>query len=169
MTVAYKIYDGSIVGATVLTNSDATQTTQLGTILKGFDTSTAQYGEGEFQYVKFTGACVAGDFVLCDRGAKTCVQLSQAAVTATKGSVGISMATQASGAYGWVMIRGIHDGANVATGVTAGTALGATTTAGRAGSTSATYKLDGAYERVITSASNVGTVGMEWPFASGNG
>lgn len=169
MAVAYKIYDGAIIGASTLSNADTVQQTQLGTIVKGFDSSSSAYGEGEFEYVKFTGTVAAGDFVLFDRGAKTCIQLTQAAVTANKGCVGIAMAAQVTGQFGWVMIRGIHDGANVVTGVTAGTALGASTTAGRAAATSATFKLDGAYERVSTSASNIGVAGLEWPFASGNG
>lgn len=166
MAVAYKCYDGSYIGTSPLTNSDATAVTQLGTIVRGVDTSTGAYGEAEFEYVKFTGTVAAGDAVVVDRGGKTCVQAS---TSAAKGLIGISMAAQSSGTFGWVLVRGIHDGANVATGVTAGTALGVSATAGRLAATSTGNKVDGGFERVSTSASNVGVVEFEWPAWTGNG
>ncbi|GAC1514501.1 MAG: hypothetical protein NVS1B16_07190 [Pseudarthrobacter sp.] len=167
MAINYKLVDANIIGAPALnTAGDTTQRMQLGTILRGSDYSTAAYGDGEFRYVKFTGTVAAGDFVVFDNSAFTAVQASQ---TTIKGNLGVSMAAQASGNYGWVMIRGTHDGANVATGVTAGTALGLSTTAGRAQATSTGFKIDNGYERVITSASNVGTVELDWPSWTGNG
>jgi hypothetical protein len=99
-----------------------------------------------------------------DRFAKTCVQASP--TTATKGNFGISMAAQVSGQYGWVMIRGVHDGANVVTGQTAGTLLTGSGTAGRATSATANYSLDGVLLK-NTAASNVGTVEIYYPVCSG--
>jgi hypothetical protein len=163
MAVSYKITDGSIIGLSVLTNSDTAAVAPLGTVVRGKDTSTADYGEAEFAYVKFTGTVVAGDWVLVDRFAKTCVQ--SPAATA-KGNYGISMAAQSSGTYGWVMVRGVHDGANVVTGQTAGTLLTGTATAGRASSGTANYVLDGALLK-NTAASNVGTVEIYYPTCSG--
>lgn len=166
MTVAYKCTDGGYLGIPNFTQIDAAAGFPVGTIVHGKDSSTADYGEAEFQYVKFTGTVVAGDAVVFDRGAKTC---TQAGTAAAKGCIGIAMAGAVAGQFGWVMIRGIHDGANVATGVTAGTALGVTATAGRLAATSAGNKVDGAFERVITSAANIGTVEFEWPAWTGNG
>lgn len=167
MAVAYKTYDGSILGTSSLTGEDTSATTQLGTIVKAFDSSTSAYGEAEFVYVKFTGNVTAGDFVLVDRFAKTCVA---SPTSATKGNYGITMATHSTAAttavYGWVMIRGVHDAANVATGQTAGTLLTGTGTAGRASSGTANYVLDGVLLK-NTAASNTGTVDIYYPTCSG--
>lgn len=175
MAVNYKTVDSNIIGLSVITNIDTAPCCKIGSLVKGLDTSSNDYGEAEFEYCKLTStlAVAAGDFVIFDRGAKTCVGVTQALVTASKGCIGIQMAATTiaqgtAGVYGWVMARGVHDGANVATGVVAGASLGAGTTAGRAIATSAGFKFDGAYERVSTASGNVGVVGLEWPFASGN-
>lgn len=164
MAVSYQFTEADILGLPGLTTSgDTTQRIELGTIAKGTDKSTNAYGEAEFIYVKFTGTVVAGDFVLVDRFAKTAVQ---SPTSATKGNYGLSMAAQTSGSYGWVMIRGVHDGANVVTGQTAGTLLTGTATAGRASSGTANYVLDGTLLKNTASA-NVGTVELYWPVCSG--
>lgn len=165
MAVAYKLTE-EYLGLPDLSYASTTLPAPLGTIARGVDSSSAGYGEGEFQLVKFTGTVAKGDFVSIDSTAMTAVQASTGTV---KGSVGIAMAAQVTGQYGWVMIRGTHDGANVATGVTAGTALGMSATPGRATSTGAGIKIDGAFERSITSAANVGTVEVKWPTNTGNG
>lgn len=174
MAVAYKIVDSNIIGASVLANIDTAATVKIGSLVKGLDTSTADYGEAEFEYIKYTGsaAIAAGDLVVFDRGAKAGVGAAQAAA---KGCVGIAMAAvtapqAVAGVYGWVLVRGVHDGANIATGATAGLPIYLTSTVGRgSGTVAAGFKCDGMFERVSTSASNVGVVELEWPVFSGNG
>lgn len=166
--INYLNADGNYIGAPPFSvTGDTTQRMPLGTIVRGLDHGTGAYGDAEFRYVKFTGTVAAGDFVQVDNSAFTAVQAVHAG---TKASVGISMAAQVSGQYGYVMIRGTHDAANVATGATAGLAIYLTTTAGQgSGTVVAGDKIDGAFERKVTSASNVGTVEMVWPVQSGNG
>lgn len=164
MAVSYKFIDEKVGLSSLPTQIDASALQEVGYIALGKD---ATYGVGEFMYVKYTGTVAAGDFVAVDRGAVTCVQAS----TSTKtNQLGIAMAAGASGQYGWIMLRGIHDGANVASGVTAGTGLYVSATAGRAAGSGATNKIDGAYERLVTaSGGNVGTAEINWPSAGGNG
>jgi hypothetical protein len=163
MAVSYKITDGGYIGLSVVTNSDTTAAAPLGTVVRGKDTSTADYGEAEFVYVKFTGTVAANDWVLVDRYAKTCVQ---SPASTTKGNYGISMAAQSSGTYGWVMVRGVHDAANVVTSTAAGALISGSATAGRASSAVANYNLDGALCKTLA-ASNVGTVELYYPTCSG--
>jgi hypothetical protein len=154
--------------AAAITGVDATQAQEVGYIALGKDVGPNAYGVGEFQYVKFNGTVTAGDFVVIDRGAGNTIQASTGN---GKGSIGIAMCSAVAGQYGWAMVRGIHDGANVASGVAAGTPLYLTATAGRPnGTVVAGNKADGAYERLVAaSANNVGTVELEWPAWSGNG
>lgn len=172
-TINYQFADGELIGAPpLLVSKDTTQRIALGTIKLGVDQSANGYGEGEFRYVKFTGTVNPGDFVQVDNAAFTAVQASETAGTPNLyGAISIAMAAQVSGSYGWVMIRGIHDGANVVSGVTAGTRLYETTTAGQASGTVVSgCKIDGAFERKVTSsAQNIGTVELVWPVVTGNG
>lgn len=162
MAVSYKFIDEKCGVSNSPTTVDTTQQQELGYIAIAKD---ATYGLGEFIYVKFTGTVAAGDFVFVDRFALTCVQ---APTTATKGNLGISMAAQVTGQYGWVMIRGVHDGANVVTGVTAGSLLGGAGVLGRANisGTVANYTFDSVLAK-NTAASNVGIVEIYWPGCSG--
>jgi len=123
------------------------------------------YGVGEFIYVKFTGACVAGDFVFVDRFALTAIQ---APVTALKGNLGLAMASQVANQYGWVMIRGVHDGANVVTAAAIGSVAGASGVLGRANisGTVAGATFDGVLLKTAAIA-NVATVELYWPGCSG--
>jgi hypothetical protein len=167
MAVSYKLADGNYIGASPLTNADTTAQLALGSIAKAVDTSTNAYGEAEFIYVKFTGTVAAGDLVVWDRLNKTCVQ---SATSATKGNFGISMAAQVTGQFGWVMIRGVHDAANVLSGATVGYApnYGSALTAGRVTSAvTANYIIDGLAIRVTGNGSNVGTVELYYPVCSG--
>lgn len=167
MAVIYKIYDGSQLGPAAANAADTVAKEALGTDLRGVDQSTAQYGEGEFIYVPFTGTVNAGDFVQVDRFAKTAVQaLSSSAVT---GHVGIAVASQVAGNYGYVQVRGINDSANILTGTTAGQRLYLTTTPGRVSGTVVAGKgLDGAVAK-NTAAANVGVVELIWSSFNGNG
>ena len=167
MAVNYKIYDSSQVGESAVAAADSSLKVEIGTVSRGRDFSTSAYGEAEFMYVAFTGTTAAGDFVMVDRYAKTAVQASQ--TTPPIGTVGISMAAQAASQWGWVMIRGIHDSANVATGSTVGGKLYLTATAGRANTTVAAGKgLDGVTVKT-TPSSNVATVELTWASFNGNG
>lgn len=114
MSVDYKLIGPLPVGAPALdVAGDTTQRIPLGTRVKGIDTSTGDYGEAEFEYVKFTGTVAAGDNTLLNSQAKTGVVVPAAA---TKGRMGISMAAQTNGCYGYVMVKGIHDDVSMLTG-----------------------------------------------------
>lgn len=163
MAVSYLLSD-QFLGAPALTvTGDTTQRIPLGQTIIAQD---ATYGQGEFHYVKFTGTVVAGDFVFFDRYNKTCTQTPAAA---TKGNVGLSMAAQAAGSFGYVMVRGVHDAANVLTGTAIQTNgnYGSAITVGRLTSAAtANYFLDGVGTKV-SGAANVGTVELYWPVCSG--
>jgi len=164
MAISYTFVDGSMGFPPLNTTGDTTQRISLGQIVLGRDTSTAGYGIGEFIYVKFTGTIAAGDFCLFNTKAQTCVALPAAA---TKGTVGICMAAQATGQYGWVMIRGVHDACNIATAaLTDPTALTGSATAGRATTGTASYLLEGVLARGASTA-NVGVAEVYWPFSAG--
>lgn len=161
MTVSYVITDGAIGIPPINVSGDTTQRIALGQYVVAQD---ATYGAGDFIYVKFTGTVAAGDFVVVDRYAKTC---TQSPASATKGDFGIAMAAQASGQYGFVMVRGIHDAANVATASLSNpTALTGSGTAGRATTGTANYILEGVWARG-NAAANVGPVELYWPTCSG--
>lgn len=154
-------------------SSTATETTQqhdLGYIAIGRDDT---YGIGEFVYVKFTGNVSPGDFVIVDRQGKTAVQTPATAPGASKESFGgIAMGNHATAGttadFGWVMIRGVHDQANVAASGVAGTIMAGSAVAGRATSAAQTlnYLFDGAVQRVA-GVVGTGTVELYWPVCSG--
>jgi hypothetical protein len=163
---SYKVYDGSALGTPVLTASDSTQKFPLGTIVKGADFSSAAYGEAEFRYTKFTGSTniAAGDFVIFAAADNTCIPIA----AASRGQIGIAMAAQAlataTPTYGWVMVRGVHDAANVVTGGSAGNPLYTCATGARASTTAvSTQAIVPAFLRVQAAASNVGIVEIWWP------
>lgn len=152
-----------LIGPTGIFNvSDAVATQELGYIALGKDET---YGVGEFIYVKFTGTCNPGDFVLVDRYNQTAARVTAAAEI---GNLGVCMGTQANGAYGWVMIRGVHDGANIVTAAAPGSLAGGSGVAGRANVTTtvANYTFDGAIIKTAA-ATNVGTVELFYPTCSG--
>lgn len=114
MAVSYKLASPAPLGAPPIdVSGDLTQRIPLGSRVKGRDTSTADYGEAEFEYVKFTGIVAAGDNVLLNGQAKTGVICPAAA---TKGKFGISMAAQVANSYGYVMRKGVHDDVAMLTG-----------------------------------------------------
>jgi hypothetical protein len=145
------------------TTTDTAQAHELGYIALALDPT---YGIGEFIYVKFTGITVAGDFVTFDRFNKTATQTAAAAPGANKYlSIGISMGSQTATSFGWVMIRGVHDQANVTAALTTGTVLTGSATAGRCNQAVANYVFDSA---VLRGAGVVGTgtVELYWPTCS---
>lgn len=119
------------------------------------------YGEAEFVYVQFTGAVNAGDFVTYDRVAGTGTQIG----AATVGQLGIAMATQANGTFGWVMIRGVNDATNVTAAIAAGAQL-STGATGRGVARAATTAIDGAIVRVTATAANFAVVEVVYPYAN---
>lgn len=147
---------------------DTTSRIKPGTIVNGVDFSTADFGTAEFLYVKFTGTVAAGDLCIVDRQAKTATQTG---TVATKGNLGIAMGAQTTGCFGYVMLRGVHDAANVLTGTTlqagVGQAYVSALTAARITSiVTANYIIDGIAVKV-SGASNVGTVELYYPVCSG--
>lgn len=167
MTVSYKLIGPLPVGAPPLdVAGDTTQRIPLGTRVKGIDTSTADYGEAEFEYVKFTGTVAAGDLTLLNGQAKTGV-VSPAA--ATKGKFGISMAAQVNGAYGYVMVKGIHDDVSMLTGAAVAFAptYGSAITAGKlTDAVTANYIIEDCAIRV-TGVNSRGCVEINYPSCSG--
>ncbi len=165
MAVNYKLTGGgSDLGVPQVGASDTSAKMVLGSQVSGNDFSASAFGEAEFRYVKFTATVAAGDFLLVAMADNTAVGLAGAVV----GIVGIAMAAQVSGTFGWAMVRGVHDGANVATGGAAGNPLYSSATAGRATTTAtATQKVAGAYLRVGAAASNVGVAELAYPVLVG--
>jgi hypothetical protein len=100
-----------------LYGSDSAATLPLGTLVKGI---SPDFGEGEFVYVKFTGTVLAGDTVVYNTYAATATTAPVLAAAVTGCLYGISMAVQASGTFGWIMIRGVHGAAALANGTAAG-------------------------------------------------
>lgn len=167
MTVAYKLASSAPMGAPPLdVASDLTQRIQLGTRVKGTDTSTAAYGEAEFEYVKFTGIVAAGDNVLLNGQAKTGVVCPAAA---TKGRFGIAMAAQVANSYGYVMRKGIHDDVAMLTG--AAVAYGPTyQSAATAGKFTDAVTANAILERCairVTGVNSRGCVEIDYPECSG--
>jgi hypothetical protein len=100
-----------------LYGSDAAATVPVNTRAVG---TSPEFGEGEFVYVKFSGTVQAGDLVVYDTYAATAVQAPTLATAPTGGLYGLSMAIQAAGTFGWVMLRGVHGAANIVNGTAAG-------------------------------------------------
>jgi hypothetical protein len=161
--------------ASAICGSDANPLHEVGYIALAKDLGPSDYGVGEFMYVKFTGAAAikAGDLVTFDRFNKTCVGVPVAGATAN-GSLpcGIAMANHAldvaTPTYGWIMVRGIHDGANVTTGGAAGNTCSCGAAVGRLLATGyvAVKTADGVIAR-SAGVNNVGTVEVYWPSVSG--
>ena len=167
MTVDYRFAADTIGLPPPSTVSDTTQQQQLGLIEIAKDISTNAYGIAELMYVKFTGTVAAGDFVIFDLYNKTCIASPTSAASALGFGVGISLAAQSSGKYGWILISGVHDAANIADAVTAGQLLSGSGTAGRAGTATANYAFDIATAKTDASAGNVGACILQRPFCNG--
>ncbi|WP_242394849.1 hypothetical protein [Anaeromyxobacter oryzisoli] len=146
--------------------TDAAQAQELGYIAEAIDIGPNAFGVGELMYVKFTGATAPGDFVVVDRYNMTAAQ----AAAGGRGLVGISMGTGAAGRYGWVLVRGVHDAANLGNGASVVGAIPyLSATGGRILTTaSATNGVPGVIIKVTGNASNVGTAELLWPVAGGN-
>lgn len=151
---------------------DTEQKHELGTLADVKDNGPDDLGAGEVEYVKFTGTVVAGDFVVINRFAKTCVQISTATfVAGVPARVGIAMCSATTGQFGWVMVRGVHDTANMATGGT-GAPNGLIQTTGVAGqatftvTAAAATNIQGALGRRAAVA-NVGVAELFYPVHTG--
>lgn len=156
---------GAIAG---LYGAEKEQKHELGTLAEVKDAGPDDFGIGEVEYVKFTGTVVAGDFVAINRFAKTCTQLPASPGANAYVRVGIALCSAASGQYGWVLVRGIHDTANVATGATAD-ALVVASAAGRVTGTAtaaAATNIGGAVIR-RTGVANVGVVELFYAHHTG--
>jgi hypothetical protein len=157
------VFKGPVGGPYTVTT---TQQHELGLIEEVLDSGPNSFGVGECIYVKFSGTTVPGDFVAVDRYNFTCVQAS----TTMRGLIGVSMGIGASGSYGWVMLRGVHDYCNLGNGAsTVGAITYECATAGRILTTaSATNGVPGIVIKVTGDATHVGTADLYWPVAGGN-
>ena len=150
--------------------SDAVQQQELGITCEGRDFSANNYGVAEFMYVKFTGTVVQGDAVQLDRYNFTASQTPTALASANSPIiVGISLGAQAAGTFGWAMIRGVCDIANITAGGTAGFVCSLGAAAGRLLSTGYVVNktVDACVSKTIVPATNIGTVELYWPSVSG--
>lgn len=156
---------GAVTGTCV---QDATAQHELGYQSLVEDMQPTGYGVATLMYVKFTGIVVAGDWVIQDAQGKTCVQTPAAAPGAAKFSkIAISMGNQINGSFGWVMIQGIHDQANVTAAGTVGNLCAGVGTAGRSTTVqTANYIFDGTALR-NAGVAGTGTVEIWWPTCSG--
>jgi hypothetical protein len=147
--------------------ADAAPQHEVGYEAEGLDVDRS-FGAAWFRYVKFSGAVNPGDWVIVDQADGTAVQSPAAAPGASKFSVvAIAMGTMANGQYGWVLIKGTHDAANVTAGGTVGNLCAGVGTAGRSTTVqTANYLFDGS---VLRNAGVVGTgvVELYWPSCSG--
>lgn len=141
-----------------LYGQDAAATLPVGTVVKGV---SPDFGEGEFIYVKFSGTVAAGDACVYDTYAGTCVVQPTSFVN---GLEGIAMAAQASGTYGYLMIRGIHGAGSVLNGVAAGGLGNSAATAGRLIAATTSNTVFGANLRLApVGALNYGIVEVRYP------
>lgn len=143
----YNLTDGSMGWPSPSVSGDLTQRLSLGKDVIARDQSTSDFGDAELLYVKFTTACNQGDFIVADRYAKTAVQATQAAGTAARGGlVGVAMATQVINSYGYILIRGVYEFANLLTASAAAAPLYLTAVAGQATGASAPagFRIDSA-------------------------
>ena len=156
---------------------ETTPSQELGFTAAARDFGPNAYGAIDARYTKFTGAAAitAGSFVVFDGYGQTCTASPTAAPGSNKGSlVGIAMGSPAlnvtSPLYGWVMVRGVYDGANVITTFTAGAVLSGSATAGaaigNAVAPTANYLFDLA---ILRAGSAVGACSVEvyWPICTG--
>lgn len=166
MAVSYKLSAKHIGAPPIDVSGDLTQRIPLGTRVTGLDTSTGDYGEAEFEYVKFTGIVAAGDNTLLNGQAKTGVVCPAAA---TKGKFGIAMAAQVANSYGYVMVKGIHDDVSMLTGAAVAfgpTYLSALTAGKITDAVTANAILEGCAIRV-TGVLSRGCVELLYPTCSG--
>jgi hypothetical protein len=126
------------------------------------------YGTAFFRYVKFTGPTNPGDFVIVDQVNQLATQTPAAAPGAGKVSIlGISMGQQINGSFGWVLIQGVHDQANVAAAGVVGNTLQGSAVVGQASTAVVVnYIFDGTVLRNAGLA-GMGVVEFYWPVCSG--
>jgi hypothetical protein len=137
---------------------DAAATFPVGTVAR---INSPDYGDGEAIYVKFTGTVAAGDCVVYDTFAQTGVIQP---TTFLAGPVGISMAIQASGTFGWLLIRGVCDYASVTDAVAVGGLGNSGATAGQFIAATTSNTVSGAWLRVVTpGATTFGIVEVRYP------
>lgn len=171
--INYKSSDRTLGEPVFTVSNDIVQQFQLGRIATGSDPT---YGEAYFMYVKFTGATAiaAGDLVEVNRYAKTATQSNGGTPGVGKTTFyGVAMSAQAlnvaTPTYGWVMVKGVHDGVNMITGGTVGNAISGSATAGRGTSALANYVLTGTVLR--NAGTGTGTldavVEMDYPLCTG--
>lgn len=97
--MAYNVKD--LVGAQAIDTTSTVQQHQLGTIIKGWDST---YGEGEFIYLLGVASTVVGSVVTYDAGTY------QTVLSAVGGNIprpiAIAMSANVAAGYGWYQISG---------------------------------------------------------------
>jgi len=108
-----------------------------------------------YKYVRAGGGLTANNFVCIDyaEGVND-VEQTDAVSEVFAGIVSVALSDNE---YGWIKVKGVHVGANVATGVAAGDKLGSTATAGRADKLDASSTVTQAEARAaIAAAAGIG-------------
>lgn len=153
------------IGVQPIASTSTTQQHALGTRLKAVD---ANYGEGEFIYLKGVASTLAGDLVAFDDKAGTTTRT----VAATRGPVAIAMSANVANQYGWYQLAGAGVLATASAGTGAANALVAVSvTAGQATvSGAAGVKVDGIVCKTAQDAPGAGFTGVQLdrPAANGN-
>lgn len=142
---------GINVSSAELLLTDTTAAHALGTRIYGEDGRCYIYG-------KHGGTTTAGNFVKIDLADSSEPFSFINTAAATDIIAGIACASGTDGVYGWFQVRGKYTSANVATGVSAGAGLIATSTAGRAAAYANTDVVPIAAIAYNDSASNLGDV-----------
>jgi hypothetical protein len=124
-TLDYKITSPGYIGAQPIAQTSTTQTLPLGTVIRAVD---ANYGEGEFIYLKGVASTAAGDAVVYNVKAGTTTRT----VATSSGLVGFAMSANVANQYGWYQISG-EAIATVAASVVAGKTVSSTATDGTIG------------------------------------
>jgi hypothetical protein len=156
------------MGQQTLMSTSTTQAHPLGTLTKGYDTGTLQYGPVECIYLKGATSTVAGSVAQYDAAAGT----TTLTTASTVGPVAVSLSANIANQYGWYVVVGNVpvDTASAGTGA-ANAWLKQSATPGQltvSGTTA--IKVDGA---VCKAAQDTPTTGftkvlVTWPANNGN-
>lgn len=138
----------------------------VGKRVRAVDLGASARGEGEFIYLKFTGAsCIAGDVCNYSEKAKSCGK----AAAAARGPIVVAMAACATDEFAWFQRSGSAVVNTDVNAVASGAAMFLTATAGIADdAVVATDKIDGMVSKAASSGGfTVCELGT--PSANGNG
>ncbi len=98
----FKAVDDALIGAQPIMEASSVKKHPLGTIVKGTDFGSLNYGQAEFVYLQGVASTAAGDAVIFDPVAGTSVRT----VVASRGPVAVAMAPVGANQFGWYAVRG---------------------------------------------------------------